>query len=524
MFASIDPHELPSAADNGLYLDYVSGGDAASAFYAHPPQAFSQALANRSACTYPRQSIARRLAEYNEGIGAHSRALAHIKALGQPDTWCVITGQQAGLLGGPAYTAYKIITTIRLAEHLAGVFGKTVVPIFWLASEDHDFQEINHAYLVKRDGEIGRVRFRWRDEGRPIADLPVTQEIKRAYRAYWEQTVPTFHTSQIKELFSYREEESYCQWQARVWTSLFSSRGLVIVEPEILRAAVPGFFTFALENAQEIRHRLKQVAERLTAAGYDPALTSDQAGALYTFDDSGARVRIQDAEAHVAEAASHPERYSTDAALRPLFADVTLPVVVSVLGPGEIAYQGMLKPLYDLFELPQPLLYPRQSYTIVAESETERLAEYKTHPRDVLTGSLDSETVLRSLVPEQERELFASARSEIERSLSPLRDYVEGVDASLSRTWEQTVYYAKRSLAKLQERAIQARTEQLGYSKGELRRLQNALLPRGRLQERVLPLSHFMNRHGPDFIDAIFESGELNENAHHVLEIEDKDA
>jgi uncharacterized protein YllA (UPF0747 family) len=296
------------------------------------------------------------------------------------------------------------------------------------------------------------------------------------------------------------------------------------VEPDILRAAVPGFFTFALENAQEIRHQLEQVAERLTAAGYDPALTSDQAGALYTFDDSGARVRIQEAQAHVAEAASHPERYSTDAALRPLFADATLPVVVSVLGPGEIAYQGMLKPLYDLFELPQPLLYPRQSYTIVAESEAERLAEYKTHPRDVLTESLDSEAVLRSLMPEQERQLFASARSEIERSLSPLRDYVEGVDASLSRTWEQTVYYAKRSLAKLQERAIQARTEQLGYSKGELRRLQNALLPRGRLQERVLPLSHFMNRHGPDFIDAIFESGELNENAHHVLEIEDKDA
>jgi bacillithiol biosynthesis cysteine-adding enzyme BshC len=524
MYASIEPHELPSVAGNRLYLDYLAAVEAAFQFYTHSPHAFAQVLADRKARTYPRQFISCRLAEYNERAGAHARTLANVEALGRPDTWCVIAGQQAGLLGGPAYTAYKIITTIRLAEHLAATYGKTVVPVFWLASEDHDFQEINHAYLVKRDGEIGRVRFRWSEQGRPIADLPITREVERAYGEYWEQIVPTLYTSQVKELFACREAESYCGWQARVWSSLFSSRGLVVVEPDILRAAVPDFFTFALEHVEEIQRRLRQVAGRLSAAGYDPALTSDQAGMLYTFDASGARVRVQNARAHVAAAASHPERYSTDAALRPLLADAALPVLASVLGPGEIAYQGMLKPLYELFELPQPLLYPRQSYTIVAESEAERLAAYRTHPQDVLTESLDSDVVLGDLLPEQERELFAGARRGMERTLAPLREYVEGVDARLARTWEQTLYYAKRSLAKLEERAIKARTNELGFSKGELRRLQNALLPRGRLQERVLPLSHFMNRHGPGFVDALFESGDLGSTSHHVVKMEDEDA
>jgi bacillithiol biosynthesis cysteine-adding enzyme BshC len=533
---AIDPRELPATAGNRLYLDYLAGVESAVQFYSHRPQDFSEAYAARRGYAYPRQAVARLLVEYNQRLGAHPRALAHIDALGEPGTCCVITGQQAGFLGGPAYTAYKILTTMRLAEHLAERFETRVVPVFWLASEDHDFQEINHAYLVKRDGEIGRVRFRWREEGRPVADLPVTGDVKRAYDQYFDQIVPSSHTARIREIFSYRAEEGFGGWQARVWSSLFSSRGLVIVEPHVIRAAVPGFFRAALENVPETRRCLDDVAQRLAAADYAPALTSEQAGFLYTFDEAGRRVRVQDPQAHVARAASCPERYSTDAALRPLLADAALPVVASVLGPGEIAYQAMLRPLYDLFELPQPLLYPRQSYTILSGQEADRLASYQMGLRDVLAEQLDLDLALSNLVPAQEREYFEAARQGVERALSPLRSYVEGVDPGLARTWAQTVYYATRSLAKLEQRALKARTSQLGFSKGDLRRLQNALLPRGRPQERVLPLAHFMNRHGPGFIDAMFsiaamspiaamcEAGKLGDFSHHVVALEDGNA
>ena len=523
MIARIDPHELPSSAGNRLYLDYISGQDAVAEFYTHPPHAFAEAFAERRAYAYPRQAAAGRLAEYNERLGAHSNAMAHIEALGQPGTLCVITGQQAGFLGGPVYTAYKIITTIRLSQHLAETFSVPVVPVFWLASEDHDLQEINHAYMVKRDGEIGRARFRWREQGRPISDLPITGDIKRAYEGYWGQIVPTGYTDQIRETFSYRAEESFCAWQARIWSSLFSGRGLVVVEPHIVRAAAPGFFRCALENITEIQHRLNGVAQRLTSAGYVPVLTSEQAGVLYTFDTTGLRVRVQDPQAHAADAASYPERYSTDAALRPLLADAVLPVVASVLGPGETAYQAMLKPLYELFELPQPLLYPRQSYTIVTGREADRLAAYQTSPRDVLKEQLDLDVALGNLIPAEERALVDTARQGIEQALAPLGPYVEGIDPGLVRTWAQTVAHSTRSLGKLEQRAVKARARQLGFSKGDLRRLQNVLLPRGRLQERVLPLSHFMNRHGPGFIDVLFGAGELGDYHHHVVTLEDGD-
>jgi bacillithiol biosynthesis cysteine-adding enzyme BshC len=395
--------------------------------------------------------------------------------------------------------------------------------VFWLASEDHDLQEINHAYMVKRDGEIGRARFRWGEQGRPISDLPITRDIQRAYDGYWSQIVPGRYTDETQELFAYRADESFCQWQARFWSSLFAERGLVVVEPHIIRAAAASFFRAALEHAQEIRRRLEGVAQRLLAAGYAPALTSEQAGLLYTFDREGQRVRAQHPQAHVADAVSHPERYSTDAALRPLLADAVLPVVASVLGPGETAYQAMLKPLYDLFELSQPLLYPRQSYTMVTRREADRLASYQTDPRDVLMEQLDLDVALANLVPAQERALFDGARRKVEQALAPLGPYVEGIDSGLVRTWEQTVTYATRSLDKLAQRAVKARTRQLGFSKGDLRRLQNVLLPRGRLQERVLPLSHFINRHGPGFVDALFDVGELGDYRHHVVLMEDGD-
>jgi bacillithiol biosynthesis cysteine-adding enzyme BshC len=459
------------------------------------------------------------LAEYNARLGAHVRALSKIEALADQDTYCVITGQQAGFMGGPAYTAYKIITALRLAEHLSKSWAVPVVPVFWLASEDHDFEEINHTYLIKSDGEIGRVRFAWKQRGRPISDLGIGDEVRRAFEEYWRLAVPGPFAAQSREAFSFRAGEGFSTWQARVWSQLFSSRGLVVVEPQVVRPAIPEFFVSALEWTPQIRDRLQDVTGRLEEAGYEAAIRSADAGLLYTFDSDGQRVRVREPEAHLEEAAANPVRYSTDAALRPLLADAALPVVASVLGPGETAYQGMLQPLYELYGLPQPLLYPRHSYTIVSQREAERVSAYKTSIADVLAERLDPAEVLARLVPKTERDMFALARNGLETALSPLRSYLEGVDPSLTRTWSQTVRRSVDSLDKLEQRAVRARTGQLGFSKLELRQIQNLLLPRARLQERVLSFAHFYSQHGPELVDCLYSATELGDFGHHVLEV-----
>lgn len=510
-------------AGNRLYLDYIAGVSTASAFYTHSPMDFAVALASRRSYPYPRREVSRLLASYNANLGAHTHAMASIEALLDTDTFCVIAGNQVGFLGGPVYTAYKIITTIRLAARLQAELGVRCVPMFWLASEDHDFNEINHIYLLKSDGEVGQIKFSWDKEGNPVSDLPLSEDVRRAYQEYFGSLLPDSYLPQVEPLFTPRLSESYCTWHARLWSQLFSRHGLVLVEPWVIRPLGGGFLRFALEHTGEIGRRLADIAQRLAAAGYSPALTSERAGYMYTFDLSGRRVRVEEPQEHLTEAEAHPERYSTDAVLRPLFVDAILPVVADVLGAGEIAYQAMLKPLHELFAVPQPLLFPRKHYTVVAKAEADLIARYGTSVADILCGRFDLDAAFRNLMPADELALFVSVRHHVEEALTPLRPYVESVDPGLGQTWAGTLANAVRGLDKLEERTLKARLSQLGLSKQHLQALRNALLPRGRLQERVLPLPHFLARYGLGFLKAFFSAGHLEDFSHHILTLEEGD-
>jgi len=508
--------------ENGLYLDYIAGQGKAASFFSHPPLGFEEALASRRQVEYPREEVCDLLQEYNAGLQAESAALAGIEALRSPAAFCVISGQQAGFLGGPVYTLYKITTTIWLAHYLERHLKRTVVPAFWLASEDHDFAEINHAFLLKRDGEVGRVSFEWTGQGRPITDLPISDEVLSACRAYFDQLPHGSHYETARQLYAAKPEEDYCSWHARIWSRLFSGRGLVVVDPSILRAPARAFFHAALTKRKEIQAGLEAAAARLREAGYDPALSPQRAGRLYTLDSDGRRIRVEDPRVHLASVQKAPERYSADAALRPLLADTLFPVVASVLGPGEIAYHAMLKPIYSLFSLPQPVVFPRKSYTVVAREEGNLISRCETGVAEILAGEFDPKQCLRRLTSHRLREQFETAREGISRSLEPLQPPLAGLDPGLQRTWQQTRVASLRGLDNLEKRAVRAELARRGLSASLLQRLQNALRPRGRLQERVFPAPHFINRHGASFVDTLFSIGEMGDFSHQLIPMEEE--
>jgi len=509
--------------DNALYLDYIAGQGKAASFFSHPPLGFEEALAARRQVEYPREEVCGLLQEYNAGLHAESAALEGIKALRSPTAFCVISGQQVGFLGGPIYTLYKIITTIWLARYLERHLKARIVPLFWLASEDHDFGEINHAFLLKRDGEVGKIAFEWTGQGRPIADLPVSDEVLRAYRAYFDQLPPGPHYELARELFAAKPEEYYCTWHARIWAWLFSGRGLVVVDPSILRAPARAFFHAALTKREEIQADLEASAASLREAGYEPALSPQRAGRLYTLDSNGHRIRVEDPSVHLASVRGVPQRYSADAALRPLLADTLFPVVASVLGPGEIAYHAMIKPIYSLFSLPQPVLFPRKSYTIIGRDEARLITRCGASAAEILTGQFDVQECLRRLASSEQKGRFEKARQAVSQALEPLQLPLAGLDPGLERTWQQTRDSSLRGLYNLEKRAVRAELAKQGLSTGLLQRLQNALRPRGRLQERVFPLPHFINRHGPAFVDTLFSAGRLDDFFHYAIILEDDD-
>jgi uncharacterized protein YllA (UPF0747 family) len=307
-----------------------------------------------------------------------------------------------------------------------------------------------------------------------------------------------------------------------MWLSLYAADGLIVVEPHVLRPAAGPLFEAMARQQAAVQERLAAVAGALERDGYTPLLSPETAGVMYTFGADGRRVRVQDPEDTARVAAVHPERFSTDAALRPLLADSLLPVLASTLGAGELAYQGMLRPLYGLFGIPQPLCYPRKSYTIVSERERERLDAYGLSPRDLLTGELDIDATMKRLMPAGDTGRFSDARAGIESALAPLKAYVEGLDPNMGRSWEQALTTALRNIDKLEERAINVTLSRSGYARRELQSLRNALLPRGRLQERVFPFTHFALRHGTGFLDRLAES-DLERFGHEIVTLENGD-
>lgn len=506
--------------DNNLYLDYIAGREDALSFFAHRPRDFGLALAARKEVNYPRAEVCSLLETYNMRLQASDAALENLAALRADSTFCVIAGQQAGFLGGPCFTTYKIITTIRLAKHLERELGTRVVPLFWLASDDHDFTEINRVFFLKRDGEVSAVRFTWAEQGRPIHDLPLSKEVVDAYSEYFGAVIPGPNLRNAKELFAPEDGENYCTWHARIWSRLFSDYGLILVDPALLRSPACPFFLDALKRHRDIQVALGDVAEKLRSVGYQLALPG-RAGGLYTLADDGRRVRVDVPSKHLSSVVDHPERYSPDAALRPLLADALFPVLASVLGPGEIAYHAMLRPLYEIFELPQPLLFPRKSYTVLSPEEHQLLLRWETSVQAILDVTFDPDRTTRKLLSPRIREPFSKARADLSEAMAPLSVLLKGIDPGLDRAWANTHVAALRGIDRLEKKTARAELAKRGLFPQQLRQLRNILRPRERPQERIFPLPHFINQYGNDFLKRLFSMGKLDDFSHHIICMEE---
>ena len=507
----IESHRVAMAQVYGgsrFYLDYLAGR--ADRYFTHAAGDAAAAQRSRQAAAVARPRLAAVLGDYQRAIGAPGVAVAAAEALGDAETCCVHTGQQAGFMGGPAYTLYKIVTAIRLAEHYQEQFGRRCVPVFWLASEDHDLGEINHAHFLAGDGSVGRVRFPWHGEGASISEMPVTDKVSEAARQYFARQAEAPFAAYGAELFIPRGA-GFARSLAASLVRLFGDHGLVVLEPHLLRPLFPRFFARAIAAAGEVRRVLRGASEELTAGGYPVPLDPERAGALFHTVD-GRRVRLA-----VGEAAPPVEQLSTDAALRPVFADLALPSVATVLGPGEVAYQAMLRGLYRVFDVPQPLVVGRKSYTLVPAAAVTTLAHYDLVPEQIVGPEFSVRAAFNAAVPASERARFTEVRAGVEALLAPLQRHVANVDPHLARTWQRSLAHARRAVDRLEERTGRALMSRRGAARRALQALRDLVWPRGRPQERVLPAAHFVSRYGAQLPAALLAACDPHDADHEIL-------
>ena len=533
--------DLPSISP--LVRDYHFAFDEVREFFNGDYRDFSiferqmERLANRE---YARGRLAEILREQNLSSGCGPRTLQNLAALEKDNAYAVVTGQQVGLFSGALYTIYKALTAIKLAEKLSQRASAPVVPIFWLATDDHDFAEINHIDLLDQTGELRRISY---DDHPPEARVPVgglkfSAEIDACVDALDEMTPPSEFKPEILSMLreAYQPGRTFAEAFSLWVTHLFSAHGLVLIDPShpdlIAMAQQP--LEREIGEGSPLSRCAMQASERLIKKSYTPQVRQ-QEGKLNLFlaeherrpiHLAGDGFMVKDPERRftrdelVETARETPHVLSPNVLMRPLVQDTILPTVAYVGGPGEIAYLAQLRGAYEEFEIPMPVVYPRKGFTLVERHIGSSLEALSLSIQDVWGGLSEKRNALAAEeVPASLQRALAGAAESLERDLEVVCREATAMDGSLGQTADGVRRKIQHQLSVLEGKVIQAAKRNQKIVGGKLTKLENTLYPNRHLQERVLNVTPLLMKYGFSWLDELYEAVDLTHFDHQVFDL-----
>ncbi|HSD66520.1 MAG TPA: bacillithiol biosynthesis cysteine-adding enzyme BshC [Vicinamibacteria bacterium] len=500
-----------------LFLDYLSGREGSRPFLG-PGGADLAAIAEGAeragALQRPMEAVAGALARQQEARGA-ARAAERARALAEPGATAIVTGQQAGLFGGPLFVLWKALTTIKVAELLENERGRPVVPVFWVASDDHDFAEIRSTSVIDAAGTIRGLRYAPRHEpiGQPAWAVALDDTIPALVEELAQALPPALGRDETLAVVArcYRPGVTLSEAFGGLLSSLMP--GLVVLEPAdpaLKRLMVPVLARELREGSPTSRLAL-EAGRALLAAGYHQqvpvrpgflnlfAVVEGQRRALALADGTvevrGTRERWPVEEA-LRRLEADPGPWSPGALLRPLAQDALLPTAAYVGGPAEIAYHAQITPSYAHFGIPRPALLPRPSLTLVEPPQARALDAERLSLGD-LVG--DPEALVARWAQEAYPDVegaFARTREAIEREMGRVEEALSAHDPTLGAATASARGRALHQVEGLHEKALRALKKRDQGRAERLRRTRDALVPGGSLQERGLGLVGALGRHG----------------------------
>ncbi|MFO0980532.1 MAG: bacillithiol biosynthesis cysteine-adding enzyme BshC [Planctomycetota bacterium] len=431
-------------------------------------------------------------ASRSAGDDAWRRALDD---LARPGTLAVVTGQQIGALGGPLYSVYKALAASALARELSGEGFGRVVPVFWMATQDHDLAEIDHAHVIDAHGDLMRLRFRCMSGGAPVGLLRVTRDMVAAF-AQWTGAMHPTASSSLLELLAPCEGESWPTWFARCMRACLPGTDVLYFDPLTHARPTTPLLAKALTESVRVRAALDAGIARLAGKSLRASLASDAASLVFDHRDGRReRLRVDDAAvvkhgrrtslaSTLAAVASAPAAFSGNVALRPVLQGALLPCIAYVGGPAEIAYYQQLPELFRFFDVPFPAIVPRFSATVLTPRARELL-------RRLAVTDVQAIAEPARLTPHLAADgSAASAREQVTRLLDRYAANLPAMNRSVAR--------ARRTLERVLDRlARQARLLAPGerrLARGDA--LTNLIRPNGKLQERVLSAATFVVEYG----------------------------
>jgi bacillithiol biosynthesis cysteine-adding enzyme BshC len=527
-----------------LAADYAYDFGSVASFFSGDPSeraAWASAIARTQGHERQRTAIANIIAAQQERRGAPPRAREAAAHLADPRSVAILTGQQAGLFGGPLFTLLKALTALKLADQVARDHQVPVVAIFWIDAEDHDWEEVRSCAVFDADLGVRRVGLAPRPgaDPSPVATVRLDDSIGTVLDAL-EDALPAteFRASLLAELRAAYEPgvgmaDAFGRWLERV----LGPRGLVVYDSSdaASKPLARDVFTRELSMPGETAKLASLAGSDLVARGYHSQVhQQDDSLALFRLDvDRGGRraIRQQDgqflvgeqtipAAALVQQAAERPAGFSPNVLLRPVVQDTLFPTICYVAGPNELAYLGQLRGVYAHFDVPMPLMYPRASATLMDSAAVRFLTRYKL-PLEALQAQDEAalNELLKSQIPAVVEESVANAVSAVEAQMARVIQAIPALDPTLEGAARSTLQRMQHDLQTLHGKMIQAAKRRDETLRRQFMHARQLAFPDGHAQERTIGFVSFLNQYGPALIDRLDEELPLDIGRHWVVTI-----
>ena len=513
-----------------LVRDYLQGEPHACSFYGRSfrdPDVF-RVVAREVDQRFHRDARARAVSL----IQAHSGpAMERLERFVEEGGYFVTTGQQPGLFTGPLFSLYKALTAIRLAQGLESLLGRPVLALFWIASEDHDWDEADHTHLLDVQNEIRTLRIPVQDgpPNRPLHRIPLRNGLLETVSAFLGNLPETEFSPPLFDLVrdAYALGNTLPQGFQAVLAELLKGLPIAFVDsasPELKSASLP-ILLRELEESEGHELLLSRVSSRLELEGYHvqvPILKEGvnlflegaegrdriyRDGKGFRLNRAGTRLTLEEVRSFASE---DPTILSPNVLLRPVVESSLFPTLSYVGGPGEMAYFGQLNDYFQAHGLSMPVVYPRHSATLVEGKIGKVLAKFRRTPDslDRPHHELAAEIALEEL-PAEVRRALGEIRSALGKGAGALAKSAQEIDSTLKGPVNHARNTAFAAFDEAERKILQALKRENEIALDQLEKAQRHLFPLGKPQERCLNAFYYITRYGPDLISSLLNEFEV---------------
>jgi bacillithiol biosynthesis cysteine-adding enzyme BshC len=526
-----------------LFLDYLYEFENVADFFANDFRNRENYLKIFRSISESRQDFASRIPDIISNqyanLNPSGKTAQNIKKLADKKTLAIVTGQQLGILGGPLYTFYKIITAIKLSQFLSERYDDyNFVPVFWLEGDDHDFNEVRTIKIIDDNNSLVTVGYKEEieedDLKQSVGLIKLDNSINDFFTALEKELKETeFKSSLLQQLKNcFQEGRTFKDAFRDLIFNYFDNYGLVIFDPqtdEVKQLLKPIFkkeindFRIHTEQLVHVSATLEELYHaQVKVKPVNLFLRVDEGRHSIEPVENEFRLRrkrksyTQEQLLEVLE--NEPDKFSPNVLLRPICQDYLLPTAFYIAGPSEIAYFAQLKPLYELYNIVEPIIYPRSSLTILENSIAGSLDKFSIGINDVF---VDVENVKKRIINSVEQssvdEMFSDISNQLENSFDQLKEKLFDLDKTIADSSNRYRDKILGTIAELKSKAEKAQQKKYEVTLRQIDRAAVHLFPNSNLQEREINFVYFVNKYGDEFLKRVFDELQINKFEHQVI-------